>query len=207
MDNYCTISAISTGEYSEKQSRFIATLYPADNTEQIGDILKEHRKKYWDAKHNVYAYILRDGSIKFSDDGEPHSTAGKPVLDVLSHSGICDILCVVTRYFGGTLLGTGGLVRAYTTATSEAVKNASIVKYEAGHLCKITCAYPDYDTLLKLILKYECTVLNTEFTDKISVEFNIKADTLPTFIADLTEVFFGKAECEVVSNIPIEVKI
>ena len=128
MEDYRTIRGTATGEYEEKKSRFIAQLSFADSEEKAVAFLEQVRAANRTARHNVYAYRLREGNReRYSDDGEPAKTAGTPALEVLQHSGLTDLIVVVTRYFGGVLLGTGGLVRAYTTATARALENAEVV--------------------------------------------------------------------------------
>ena len=128
MEDYRTIHGTATGEYEEKKSRFIAALSFADSEEAAVAFLEQVRAANRTARHNVYAYRLREGNReRYSDDGEPAKTAGTPALEVLQHSGLTDLIVVVTRYFGGVLLGTGGLVRAYTTATARALENAEVV--------------------------------------------------------------------------------
>ena len=128
MEDYRTIHGTATGEYEEKKSRFIAALSFADSEEAAVAFLEQVRAANRTARHNVYAYRLREGNReRYSDDGEPAKTAGTPALEVLQHSGLTDLIVVVTRYFGGVLLGTGGLVRAYTTATARALENAQVV--------------------------------------------------------------------------------
>ena len=128
MEDYRTIRGTATGEYEEKKSRFIAQLSFADSEERAVAFLEQVRAANRTARHNVYAYRQREGTRdRYSDDGEPAKTAGTPALEVLQHSGLTDLIVVVTRYFGGVLLGTGGLVRAYTTATARALENAEVV--------------------------------------------------------------------------------
>ena len=127
-DSYKTIKQVAEGYYTEKRSRFIATASFADTEEKALAVLNAVRAANRTARHNVYAYRLREGNReRYSDDGEPAKTAGTPALEVLQHSGLTDLIVVITRYFGGVLLGTGGLVRAYTTATARALENAEVV--------------------------------------------------------------------------------
>lgn len=151
MESYITVSGESVGEYSEKRSRFIATLRHTETEEQAAAFLAEMRSKYWDARHNCYAYSMSGGTLKrFSDDGEPHGTAGKPILDIIDGSGLTDIMIVVTRYFGGVLLGTGGLVRAYSAAAREAVANANRVKMTPAPYIRQAAAIPSLSGLQSL---------------------------------------------------------
>ena len=151
MNSYITINSVHSTELTEKKSRFIATISPCKTEEEATAFLNSLRSRYWDARHNVYAYILRDGTARFSDDGEPHGTAGKPVLDVLSGSGLTDVIIVVTRYFGGILLGTGGLVRAYSASAKQTVDSVQRVEMCPCMSCEIVCPYPDHQRLVALI--------------------------------------------------------
>ena len=136
MEDYRTIRGTAIGEYEEKKSRFIAQLSFADSEEKAVAFLEQVRAANRTARHNVYAYRLREGSReRYSDDGEPAKTAGTPALEVLQHSGLTDLIVVITRYFGGVLLGTGGLVRAYTTATSRALEAAEVVQEVFSNTC------------------------------------------------------------------------
>ena len=192
MADYITVNEISSGEYSEKHSRFIATLYPVKGEQEATELLAAHRTKYFDARHNVYAYILHDNTARFSDDGEPHGTAGKPLLDVLSHSGITDALLVCTRYFGGILLGTGGLVRAYSTAAKEAINNAKPVTMTECGVLNITMPYSEQGNIMSFLTDINAFVLDTQFTDTVSVEFAIPKSEIDEFDKKLCEISSGK---------------
>lgn len=194
MDAYLTVTRESHAEYDEKRSRFLAVLIPCETEEQVTEKLAALRTKYWDARHNVYAYILKNGASRFSDDGEPHGTAGKPVLDVLSGSGLTDVLMVVTRYFGGVLLGTGGLVRAYSTAARGAVEAAEIVRMCPCTGFIINCPYPDHQRLIRLIEDHGGNVTDTEFAADISVKFMLQAKDIEPFTDALRETFSARLE-------------
>jgi len=143
--SYKTIKAPASGSLIERKSEFIGYVAPVRTEEQAIQFVNEIRKKHSDARHNVYAYILRENNtVRFSDDGEPHGTAGMPVLDVLRKEELTDIAAVVTRYFGGILLGTGGLVRAYTAAVKAALDNAEIVVFDRFAVFSATVSYSDY---------------------------------------------------------------
>ena len=145
MDSYITVRKYASFEYEDRKSVFIGEALPVSTEDEALSFIDSVKKKYPDARHHVYAYVLRDNSImRFTDDGEPQGTAGMPVLDVIRKNGITDIAVVVTRYFGGTLLGTGGLVRAYTAAALGAVKEAEIITYDVYTTLKIEASYSDY---------------------------------------------------------------
>ena len=165
MQEYITIDGVYTAEYNEKHSRVIATAFHCESEEQASSIIAAQKNKYWDARHNVYAYLLQDGTARFSDDGEPHGTAGKPVLDVIKGSGITNVLIVVTRYFGGILLGTGGLVKAYSTSAKDSLKSAQCVQMCACTEYRINCDYGDYDRLVRLINDAEIPNVTARLAD------------------------------------------
>lgn len=188
LGNYVTVDKTSSGEYSEKRSRFIATLYPCKNEREAARILADHRSKYWDAKHNVYAYILKDNTAKFSDDGEPHSTAGKPVYDCLNHSGIVDAMIIVTRYFGGVLLGTGGLVRAYSAASKAAIENASLVTMANCDIFEVIIPYSDQGKIMSFLRDNECDITDTEFGENVKITFATGTENGETVLNGLKEI-------------------
>lgn len=197
MESYITVSGESVGEYSEKRSRFIATLRHTETEEQAAAFLAEMRSKYWDARHNCYAYSLSHGALKrFSDDGEPHGTAGKPILDIVDGSGLTDITVVVTRYFGGVLLGTGGLVRAYSAAAREAVAAAERVKMTPCTVYKARCGYSELERLTKLINDCGGRVENTVYGADVELEFHLEDLACGGFLLKLKEMFAARISAE-----------
>ncbi|MBQ7858593.1 MAG: YigZ family protein [Faecalibacterium sp.] len=195
MEDYRTVSGVSTAEYEEKKSRFIAKLAFVDSEEKALQFLESVRAANRTARHNVYAYRLREGSReRYSDDGEPAKTAGTPVLEVLQHSGLVDVICVVTRYFGGTLLGTGGLVRAYTTAAADALKAADVVTVRSVVRCTVTVDYSLYERASLLIDAAGAKQTPPQFTDKVTLEWTMPEGTQPPLITQLTELTRGGAE-------------
>ncbi len=190
--SYLTIKSEATSEYIEKRSKFIGSAFPCKTEEEALCIIERLRTKYWDARHNCYAFVVDDGrTSRFSDDGEPHGTAGKPILEVINGKNIKNVLVVVTRYFGGVLLGTGGLVRAYTTATKEALENAGALEMVPCTVFDIVCEYQDHATLLKLC-EEKANIINTEFTDKITLTLALKDGDIENFEKDLTETFSAR---------------
>ncbi len=193
MEGYKTIKSECSAEIEVKKSRFIATVFPCKTEAQAQEFLNRMRKKYWDARHNVYAFSLRENKLRrFSDDGEPHSTAGLPVMEVINHSEITDIAVVVTRYFGGILLGTGGLVRAYSEAARAVLQAAEVEEILAAKQFKIECEYADYDILNKLLEGYKVKVMSTDFADKISVSLGVVAEQFDGLYQKCTDTFCGK---------------
>ena len=201
MKSYITVSGESVGEYSEKRSRFIATLRHTETEEQAAAFLAEMRSTYWDARHNCYAYSMSGGTLKrFSDDGEPHGTAGKPILDIIDGSGLTDIMIVVTRYFGGVLLGTGGLVRAYSAAAREAVANANRVKMTPCTVYKASCGYSELERLTKLIGDCGGSLENTVYTENVELEFYLENSCCEDFLLKLKETFAARITAEEITQ-------
>lgn len=178
MQEYTTIKAVAKAEICEKHSRFIATVAPADSEEKALAFLAQMRKKYSDATHNVYAYSLRqDNRQRYSDDGEPSKTAGFPVLEVISHSGINDIIIVVTRYFGGTLLGTGGLVRAYTAAAKAALEAAQKAVYRPCVRISLSADYSLHDSISYALQACGADNISIEYSEKLDISFTVLSGT------------------------------
>ena len=183
------------GEIEEKKSRFIAHVYPVQSEEQAVSYINEVKKKYWDARHNCYAYVLGEdaGFQRFSDDGEPQGTAGKPILDIIMKSGIYNCLIIVTRYFGGTLLGTGGLVRAYSGAAKEGIANSSIINKEAGKKFVIDTDYNGVGKLQYIAANMDITITDTQYTDKVVMTFIVPLDKCEELKKKIVEATAGKA--------------
>lgn len=181
-----------------KKSRFIGITYPVNTPEEAADFVNSIKKKYYDARHNCYAYVIGDKreQIKFSDDGEPGGTAGKPMLDVLLGSGITNIVVVVTRYFGGTLLGTGGLVRAYSDAVKEAVENSTTYTVERKIRLKVETDYTSFQSLERLFKSKDNVTFETEYSDKILMNVGIPVDLAEEIEKSVTEITSGKARIE-----------
>lgn len=201
MQEYTTVCDSFTAEYSEKHSRFIAVCFYCESEAQAAEIIAAQKSKYWDARHNVYAYVLQNGTARFSDDGEPHGTAGMPILEVIKGSGITNVLIVVTRYFGGILLGTGGLVRAYSTSARDALSGAQKVLMCGCSEYEIECDYSSYDRLSRLIDDCSGMVQDTEFTDKIKITAVFKEIDTNKFLDTLCETFASKLTAKLQKNI------
>lgn len=201
MNDYRTVEFSSQDSFIEKRSRFIGYAKPVKTSEGAIEFINEIKSKHWDATHNVYAYVLRDGQMRrYSDDGEPQGTAGMPVLDVLLKENLCDVVVVVTRYFGGVLLGTGGLVRAYSHGAKIAVTAANMITMSLCSVAKVKCDYGFYGKLASLIPECGGTVEDTQFTDSVEVTFMIPKEKLENFEKKLTDTGYGKYNCEVISE-------
>lgn len=165
-----TILENTSAQIVEKKSKFIANTYYVQSQEEAENILKEIRKKYYDARHNCYAYsiLTNSGTInKMSDDGEPSGTAGAPMLNIITKNELTNILVVVTRYFGGILLGTGGLVKAYSEATMKALEKAKIVNEEIGYEVEITVLYNEWEKVKYYLEKSNILITDVKYNDKI----------------------------------------
>ncbi len=193
VESYFTVADLGIDEYVEKHSRFIATVVPIKNQDEALKTIEAVRSKHWDARHNVYAYTLLDGNIKrYSDDGEPSGTAGVPVLNILEKSELQNVLVVVTRYFGGILLGTGGLVRAYSHTAKLGVEKAKIIK---RCLCDIISLEINY-TLLGKIQNYleqrNIKINSTNYEDNVKIEVSLSVASKDTFIKEIIELTDGQ---------------
>lgn len=182
------------GEIEEKKSRFIAHVYPVQSEEQAVSYINEVKKKYWDARHNCYAYVLGEdaGFQRFSDDGEPQGTAGKPILDIIMKSGIYNCLIIVTRYFGGTLLGTGGLIRAYQAASKEGLEHSTVLSVSDGVLAQIDADYNSIGKIQYICLEMHIDILKTEYTENVYMEMIVQAENYGQFVQKITDAFSGK---------------
>ena len=172
--NYLTIGKEAMDEFVERKSRFMGFIKPVTTEEEALTFIREKQKKYWDATHNVYAYVLNGGNLcRFSDDGEPQGTAGIPVLDVLRKEGLTDCVVVVTRYFGGILLGAGGLVRAYSHGAKIAVDAGGVVEMRLCVHGEITCDYSQYGWIPAFLAEEGATVVDTAFGEAVTVYFSL----------------------------------
>lgn len=184
-----------SAEIVVKKSRFIADVFPVSSAEEAYDILARVRKKYWDAKHSCHAFVVgpSGGTAHSSDDGEPQGTAGKPILQVLTGSGVRNCIIVVTRYFGGVLLGTGGLVRAYTDAAKAGLKASVIAEKEQGSLLRVLCDYEMLGKIQYLIGQSSLPVTDTSYTDVCETEILVPSGEIRRIKEDITEKTAGKA--------------
>lgn len=195
--DYKTVLENASDEFVEKRSRFIGYCKPVKSEQEAIDFINEKRSEHWNATHNVYAYSLREGNIKrYSDDGEPSGTAGMPVLDVIVKNEIFDVVVVVTRYFGGVLLGTGGLVRAYSHGSKIAVEAAKPVIMQNCLVCEARCAYNQYGKVSSLIIGVGAAVDDTVYESDVLVKFHIKPDLLGTLNKKLADATSGGVTVE-----------
>ena len=193
--SYKTIHIGGQGEIEEKKSRFIAHVHPVSSEQEALDFLASIRKKHWDARHNCYAYVIgRNNELqRCSDDGEPGGTAGRPMLDILLREGVHNCIVVVTRYFGGTLLGTGGLVRAYQGATQAGLAASVIIEKQIGQKLTVCTDYNGIGKLQYLTARDHIAVLDTRYTDSVEMDVILSADQTEHFSKQVTEATNGRA--------------
>lgn len=184
------------GEYVEKKSRFIATLRKCESEEEAVRFVEEMKKKYWDARHNCHAFVIgsKGELTRCSDDGEPSGTAGRPMLEVLTGAGLRDAAVVVTRYFGGVLLGTGGLVRAYTQAVKEGLKNCKVGRMCYGHLVQITTDYVWIGKVLYLLGNLNLEPVSSDYGERIVLKLEVPGQKLERLRREVAESTNGQAE-------------
>ncbi|WP_294911797.1 YigZ family protein [uncultured Eubacterium sp.] len=193
MQEYKTVEKEASDFFIEKKSKFIGYAKPVKTQEEAVDFISKIKSKNWDATHNVYAYVLRENNIqRYSDDGEPSGTAGVPVLDVMLKESLVDVCVVATRYFGGTLLGAGGLVRAYSHTSKIALEAAGIITMAQCSVMSAEVDYSFYDRLNILLSDFSAVILNTSFSDKVCVEFSVKENIVDLLNVKLIDVSNGK---------------
>ena len=196
IDHFRTVYRGGTGEIVEKKSRFIATVRLVESEEEALSCLEALRKKYWDARHNCFVYIIGENqeTVRCSDDGEPSGTAGRPMLDVVQGAGLRNILVVVTRYFGGTLLGTGGLVRAYSQAVQEGLANSILIEEICGVRLLIETDYNSIGKIQYVLADREIVLVESLYTDVVTVRLLVPVSATDGLEKELTEATNGKVK-------------
>ena len=186
------------GEIVEKKSRFIATIAPVETEEEAILFIESVKKKYWDARHNCTAFVIGDKNqlTRCSDDGEPSGTAGRPMLEVLLGQGITNVAVVVTRYFGGVLLGTGGLVRAYTKAVQEGIEKCKVATRIYGTQVEIITDYTGLGKVQYLLQKEGIKEYNTEYTEEVCIHVFLSRSVKDKILKEVVEVTAGRAKIE-----------
>ena len=189
---YITLGGEAETSFTERKSVFIGNAKPVKTEEEAMQFITQIRKKYGDATHNCYAYMLANGSARYSDDGEPQGTAGVPILSVIQKGGFTDAVIVVTRYFGGILLGAGGLVRAYSASARDVVTAAGVVTYAEYTEFRVSCSYSDYQKLIPIIAMLGIKEDGSEFTDTVTLMLAAKPDVYKAFCERIAEIGAGK---------------
>ena len=190
---YRTVQGEASAEIVEKKSRFIAQVSHVESDDEAVAFLERIRSENQQARHNVYAYLLRTGRTRYSDDGEPAQTSGMPTFQVLEHAGVSDVICVTTRYFGGVLLGTGGLVRAYTQAAQAALAVAHVISIERCVDVSVTVPYAEYDAVLRGAQEAGAHVQGSVYTDAVQLDLHALEGDADALVRALTEASRGRA--------------
>ena len=194
MDEYLVPSGFGEDEFVEKKSRFIGRIWCVETEEEALEKIQQMKKQHYDATHNCWAYIIRDGAVRFSDDGEPGGTAGLPMVQVLQREQLYNVVCVVTRYFGGTLLGAGGLVRAYTKGTKIAVDAAGKSIKRVWSVLYVPCPYSFYERVKLEAAAFDAVIRDTQFGADVEMEILVAEEKAKDFLDALTEMSAGTVE-------------
>ena len=194
MDEYLVPTAFGEEEFVEKKSRFIGRIWPVETEEEALRKIQEMKKKHYDATHNCWAYVIRDGAVRFSDDGEPGGTAGMPMLQVLQREELYNVVCVVTRYFGGILLGAGGLVRAYTRGAKIAVDAAGKSMKRVWTALYLPCPYSYYERVKLAVAAFDGLIRKTDYGAEIELEVLFPEGRTQAFLTHLRDMTSGTVE-------------
>ncbi len=194
MEAYLVPTQFGEDEFYEKKSHFIGRVWPVETEEEALEKIQQMKKQHYDATHNCWAYIIRDGAVRFSDDGEPGGTAGMPMLQVLQREGLQNIACVVTRYFGGILLGAGGLVRAYTKGAKIAVDAAGKSIKRVWTVVYVPCPYPFYERVRLEVSAFGGIIRQTDFGAEVELELLFPQEKTNEFLERLTDLTSGTVE-------------
>ena len=194
MDEYLVPTDYGEDEFIEKKSRFIGRVWPVETEEEALQKIQEMKKQHYDATHNCWAYVIRDGGMRFSDDGEPGGTAGNPMMQVLQREELFNVVCVVTRYFGGILLGAGGLVRAYTKGAKIAIDAAGKSMKRVWSVLYVPCPYTCYERVKLEVAAHEGIIRDTQFGAEVELEILVAENKAQTFLDALTDLTSGTVE-------------
>ena len=194
MDEYLVPTGFGEDEFIEKKSRFIGRVWLVETEEEALEKIQQMKKQHYDATHNCWAYVIRDGAMRFSDDGEPGGTAGNPMMQVLQREQVYNVVCVVTRYFGGILLGAGGLVRAYTKGAKIALDAAGKSMKRVWTVLYLPCPYSFYDRVKLLIAEYGGVIRDTQFAAEVELEVLVAQGQTQGFLEKLTDMTSGTVE-------------
>ena len=195
MDEYLVPTAYGEDEFVEKKSRFIGRVWPVETEAEALDKIAQMKKQHYDATHNCWAYIIRDGAMRFSDDGEPGGTAGNPMMQVLQREELNNVVCVVTRYFGGVLLGAGGLVRAYTKGAKIAIDAAGKSMKRVWTVLYVPCPYNFYERVKLEAEAMGAVIRDTQFGAEVELEILVAREQTQAFMEKLTDLTAATVEC------------
>ena len=199
-ESYFVPFADAESEFEEKRSRFLSHLFRVETEEEARGRIEAMKKKYYDARHNCWCYVLHDGTVRYGDDGEPQGTAGQPMLNVLQREGMENAVCIVTRYFGGILLGAGGLTRAYAKAAKDALDASGKARMQPFAVLRIDCPYSLHERVLRLIDGHSGSVERTDFGESAKLTVLLPQKNAAAFSAALTELSGGALMAEIVEQ-------
>ena len=194
MDEYLVPTDFGQDEFVEKKSRFIGRVWPVETEAEALEKIQEMKKKHYDATHNCWAYVIKDGPMRFSDDGEPGGTAGNPMMQVLQRENLYNVVCVVTRYFGGILLGAGGLVRAYTKGAKIAIDAAGKSMKRVWSVLYVPCPYSYYERMKLEIEAFDGVLRDTQFGAEVELEILIAQPKAQAFLDRVVDMTAGTVE-------------
>ncbi len=200
MEEFYEIESPGEGEYTDRKSRFIGHALPVRSEEEAMVLIDQIKRKYWDARHNCYAFVIGNGVTRSSDDGEPSGTAGRPILEVINGANIRNIVIVVTRYFGGTLLGTGGLIKAYTEASKEALQNTTLKRIMPASKIEIVCDYNDSGKLKHYFETGQIKTDDIAYTDVVTIRITVSEDSAENVIESVTQITSGKGRVRILEK-------
>ena len=208
MDSYRIPTGNGASEYVEKRSRFLGLVQPVSSEDEAREIIAACKKQYHDARHNCWCYLLRDGTERYSDDGEPQGTAGLPMLEVFKREGVENVVCVVTRYFGGVLLGTGGLLRAYTKSAKDALDAAGIAAVRRWVKLEVGCPYSLFERMKTECLSLDGAVQNVDYGATVLLSLLLPENNAEAFSARVTELSAGACSALAVGEelMPVRIK-
>lgn len=191
MTKYCVPTAAGEASFVEKRSEFLGHVRPVESEDEARAFIAEMKKKYYDARHNCWCYIIKDGAERYSDDGEPQGTAGIPMLEVFRREGVCNVVCVVTRYFGGILLGAGGLLRAYTKSAKDALDAAGISVVRRWVETELDCSYAAAEKLKQEIAAYGGIIAGLDYGAAVTIRAYVPEELAEGFKAKIFDVSAG----------------
>ena len=194
MTEYYIPTASSETEFVEKRSRFIGHVWRVESEEEARARIEETRKKHYDARHNCWCYIIKDGPVRYSDDGEPQGTAGQPMLNVFQREGVVNACCVVTRYFGGILLGAGGLVRAYTQSAKDALDAAGISVVRRWVAMEVPCSYAQFEAMRREVAAFDGVVEGVDYGSDVVLSALLPEERAEAFAAHVLDATAGTVE-------------
>ena len=201
MTEYYVPAGTGGSEYDEKRSRFLGRVFPVSSEEEARAHIEQVKKQHYDARHNCWCYLLKDGPERYSDDGEPQGTAGVPMLEVFRREGVTNLCCVVTRYFGGVLLGAGGLLRAYTKAAKEALDDAGLAVVRPWDRVRVECPYPLFERVRQLAEKQGGSVEDAAYAEAVTLTILLPEGGQEPFAAALTELSAGGLQMEFLEKV------